>query len=46
MWARIDEGLPDTFDIQAIHGFDSIDVFTAGRDGNLWYYDGKNGHVV
>ena len=40
-WTRIDDGLPDTFDIQAIHGFGSSDLYAVGRSGNLWQYDGR-----
>lgn len=41
LWARIDEGLPNTFNGQAIHGFDGADLYAAGRDGQLWQFDGK-----
>lgn len=40
-WTRIDDGLPDTFDIQAIHGFDDSDIYAVGRNGDLWHLDGK-----
>ncbi len=40
-WTRLDDGLPDTFDIQAIHGFDVSEIYAVGRDGGLWQYDGK-----
>jgi hypothetical protein len=40
-WTRIDEGLPDTFDIQAAHGFDATDLYAVGHDGDLWHYNGK-----
>lgn len=40
-WTRIDEGLPKTFDGQAMHGFDANDLYAVGRDGQLWQYDGK-----
>ena len=38
---RIDEGLPDSFNAQAIHGFDASDIYAVGRKGELWQYDGK-----
>jgi hypothetical protein len=40
-WTRIDDGLPDTFNIQAIHGFDASDIYAVGRDGDLWHFNGK-----
>src|SRR5262245_18335275 len=40
-WARIDEGLPETFDIQAIHGFGGSDLYAVGREGELWQLDGS-----
>lgn len=40
-WTRIDDGLPDNFNIQAIHGFNSNDIYAVGRDGELWRYDGN-----
>lgn len=39
-WTRIDEGLPQSFDGQAIDGFDQNDLYAAGRKGELWHYDG------
>ncbi len=41
MWTRIDDGLPDSFNIQAIHGFHASDIYAVGRNGELWHYDGK-----
>jgi hypothetical protein len=41
-WTRIDNGLPDTFDIQAIDGFEASDLFAAGRNGDLWHYNGSH----
>ena len=41
MWTRIDDGLPDSFDIQAIHGFNASDIYAVGREGELWQYNGK-----
>ena len=40
-WTRIDEGLPDSFDIQAIDGFNASDLYAVGRDGDVWHYNGK-----
>ncbi len=40
-WTRIDEGLPDSFNIQAIHGFEISDTYAVGRHGELWHYNGK-----
>jgi hypothetical protein len=39
-WTRIDEGLPETFNIQAIDGFGPADLFAVGRQGGLWQFDG------
>lgn len=41
LWTRIDDGLPKTFNIQAIHGFDATNIYAVGRDGEVWHYDGK-----
>lgn len=35
-WVRIDEGLPRTFDIEAIHGFDDDEIYAAGLRGAMW----------
>jgi hypothetical protein len=40
-WTRLDDGLPDSFDVQAIHGFDDADLYAVGRRGELWQYNGK-----
>jgi hypothetical protein len=40
-WTRIDEGLPNTFDGQAIHGFSGSELFAVGMKGDVWYFDGK-----
>lgn len=40
-WTRIDEGLPSTFDGQAIHGFGVSDLFAVGSKGDVWHFDGK-----
>jgi hypothetical protein len=40
-WTRLDEGLPDTFEGQAIHGFGESDIYAVGREGQLWQFDGK-----
>ena len=39
-WTRIDDGLPERFNIQAIHGFQGSDIYAVGRNGELWHYDG------
>ncbi len=41
VWTRIDEGLPNTFNVQAIHGFNASDIYAVGRNGEVWHYDGK-----
>lgn len=40
-WARIDDGLPETFDGQAIHGFAHNDIYAVGRKGELWHFNGS-----
>ena len=40
-WTRIDDGLPDNFDIQAINGFAASDIYAVGRNGDFWQYNGK-----
>lgn len=40
-WARIDDGLPDSFEIDAIHGFEAADIYTVGLKGELWHYNGE-----
>lgn len=40
-WTRIDEGLPQSFDGQAIHGFGHEDVYAVGRAGQIWRFDGR-----
>ncbi len=41
-WTRIDEGLPDSFEIEAIHGFNASDIYAVGDKGALWHFSGKN----
>jgi hypothetical protein len=41
LWRRIDEGLPETFDGQAIHGFKANEIYAVGMGGQLWHYDGE-----
>lgn len=41
-WTRIDDGLPATFNIDAIHGYTDSDIYAVGNNGNLWHFDGKN----
>lgn len=36
-WRRIDEGLPSSFDGQAIHGFSADDLYAVGRSGAIWH---------
>lgn len=40
-WTRIDDGLPETFNIQAIDGFSATDLYAVGRQGMLWQFDGN-----
>lgn len=39
-WARIDDGLPETFDAQAIHGSAIDRLHAVGRDGAIWAWNG------
>ena len=41
LWTRIDDGLPDTFNGQAIHGFGLSNLFAVGRAGQIWHFNGK-----
>ena len=41
LWQRIDDGLPQSFDIEAIHGFNDSEIYAVGGDGQLWSYNGK-----
>jgi hypothetical protein len=41
-WIRIDEGLPDSFKIEAAHGFGASDIYAIGLQGQAWYYNGTN----
>lgn len=41
-WTRIDDGLPDTFNAQAIHGFPGAEIYAVGREGAIWLFDGRN----
>jgi hypothetical protein len=40
-WTRIDDGLPATFNAQAIHGFDGSDIYAVGNRGQAWQFDGR-----
>ena len=37
-WERIDSGLPETFDIESIDGFDIDELYVAGKGGELWQF--------
>ena len=39
-WTRLDHGLPSTFDIEAIDGFDMNDIYAVGSGGEMWHYNG------
>jgi hypothetical protein len=40
-WTRIDDGLPNSFDGQAIHGFSGNEIYAVGRKGQMWRFDGQ-----
>jgi hypothetical protein len=42
LWTRIDEGLPSSFNIQAIDGFDALNIYAVGRRGEVWHLGGRN----
>lgn len=41
-WLRIDDGLPPTFDIESIDGFNTNDLYAVGLSGNVWTYGGAS----
>ena len=41
-WTRIDDGLPDSFGIEAIHGFGHSDIYTVGSGGEAWNSNGRD----
>ncbi|MGN7744057.1 hypothetical protein ACTJKT_29260 [Pseudomonas sp. 22526] len=43
-WTRIDDGLPETFNAQAIHGFSGSEIYAVGREGAIWRFDGHHWH--
>ena len=40
-WTRIDEGLQDSFEIEAVHGIKQTDIYAVGDDGESWRYNGR-----
>ena len=40
-WERLDDGLPETFDIQAIHGLSDKDIYAVGRNGQIYHFNGN-----
>lgn len=40
-WVPIDSGLPNSFKITALDGYNGDNIYAAGYDGELWHYDGK-----
>lgn len=41
-WTRIDDGLPESFNGQAIHGFSQQELYAVGREGSMWQFDGRD----
>jgi hypothetical protein len=41
IWTPIDHDLPDSFDIEGIHGFNSSDIYAVGLTGQVWHFDGQ-----
>lgn len=41
LWSRFDVGLPPDFNIEAIHGYTSTDIYAVGFQGAMWHYSGQ-----
>jgi len=39
LWTRLDDGLPRDFDIEAMDGFGSAELYAVGFNGALWQFD-------
>lgn len=44
-WARLDDGLPESFDGQAIDGHALDALVAVGRQGAIWRFDGTGWHA-
>jgi hypothetical protein len=40
-WARIDDGLPEDFDVECIAGFSDADLYAVGYAGQCWHFNGQ-----
>jgi len=40
-WTRIDDGLPEDVQIEAIQGFEASDIYAVGLKAQVWHYSGK-----
>lgn len=45
-WTRIDEGLPESFDIEAAHGLGVDDLYVAGGNGEAWHLQGGHWSAI
>jgi hypothetical protein len=40
-WTRIDDGLPESFNVEAIDGFNAAEMYAVGSKGAMWQHNGQ-----